>query len=81
MEKGIIRKVVVGDLKSGMSYSVGQYFRDREVVSIEIDDSCFDVYGVAMVVISVADDKGTLEDWKRFPLSSCNLEYDLDDVV
>lgn len=75
---GVVRKVVVGDIKQGMSYSVDQYFKNAGTVSeIYIDDSFFDVYGVMTVVVSV-EANGVIEAWKRFPLSTCNLEYELD---
>lgn len=75
---GEIRKVVVGDIKNGMSYMVGQLFSNAGVVQeIYIDESFYDLYGVMTVVVSV-ESNGVVEDWKRFPLSTCNLEYELD---
>jgi hypothetical protein len=75
---GVIRKVVVGDIKNGMSYSVGQHFNGVGLIQeIFIDDAFFDEYGTMTIVVSVASD-GVVRDWKRFPLSVCNVEYDLD---
>jgi len=75
---GVIRKVVVRDIKQGMSYSIGQHFNNVGVVQeIFIDDAFFDEYGVMTVVVSVESD-GVVEDWKRFPLATCNLEYNLE---
>jgi hypothetical protein len=75
---GVIRKVVVGDIKHGMSYSVGQHFNNAGVVQeIFIDDAFFDEYGTMTVVVSV-EAEGVVRDWKRFPLAMCNIEYDLD---
>lgn len=81
MNGEVIRKVVVGDLMSGMCYSVGQVFRGREIVEIFVDEDFYTVYGVAMVAIMLVDLDGDVgEIWKRFPLSQCHLEYLIDEL-
>jgi hypothetical protein len=81
MSGEVIRKVVVGDLMSGMCYSVGQVFRGREIVEIFVDEEFYTVHGVSMVAILLVDEKGDVgEVWKRFPLSQCNLEYSIEEL-
>lgn len=75
---GVVRKVVVGDIKNGMSYSVGQRFdKVGDIAEIYIDDDFYEAYGIATVVVTV-DDGNAIEEWKRFPLVTCNLEYELE---
>lgn len=79
---GTIRKVIVGDIKSGMVFLVGQVFNGfLRVEEIVVDYDFARETGVYTVTVNVCNEReedGVTEVWKRFPLSTCNLEYDLE---
>lgn len=79
---GTIRKVVIGDIKNGMVFKVGQEFNGFlkiEEISVDYDFGReTGVYTVTVGVSNTGDEHSMTEIWKRFPLSMCHLEYDLE---
>lgn len=80
--KGLIRKISVGDLKTGITYIVGKPMRDGAMIVTEIR---LDVEGSAEVGYSVYDilvqKRGSMHSriWKTLEGMSVGIEYEIDE--
>lgn len=83
LAKGLIRKISVGDLKTGITYVVGKPMRDGAMVVTEIR---LDVDGSAEAGCSVYDilvqERGSLHSriWKTLEGMSVGIEYEIDEA-
>lgn len=78
--QGIIRKISVGDLKTGITYVVGQKMRDgfMTITAIRLDIDGSIARGCAKYDILVREsDSVNSRIWKSFEGMSVGIEYDI----
>ena len=77
---GPIRRIIVGDIKDGMSFRVGQPFRagDKKIEITEIvrDENNFFLFGSIRYLIYAKDEEGTHKIWKYIENQPVTVEPD-----
>lgn len=78
--KGLIRKISVGDLKTGITYMVGQGMRDNSMIITEIrlDIESSEEFGYAVYDILVRKNNSTHSRiWKSIENMSVGVELEI----
>ena len=78
--KGIIRKITIGDLKTGMSYVVGQNVMRGEATITDIieDEAYFREYNIIRYGVYVKKNSdGYIYLWKDFKQQPIAIEYNI----